>query len=196
VQTPGRDWPFALTEIFNSRPAGFGANHNIAFSHCTTSFFCVLNPDVQLLDDTVWENLLGVANAGCAYPSLLNRDGTPQDSERAVMTPANLVRRHVLRRPERAVDWVNASFWLLPAEVWRVLGGFDERYYMYCEDSEFCLRLQLAGLRLVRGSSQAVHAGARRSRSNGRHLMWHLRSLVRFWFSDTLRLYRQRRAAG
>ena len=42
---------FTLEVIDNSSPKGFGANHNAAFRHCDTPFFCILNPDVRLQDD-------------------------------------------------------------------------------------------------------------------------------------------------
>lgn len=35
--------------IDNSSPKGFGANHNAAFQHCRQSFFCPLNPDIELI---------------------------------------------------------------------------------------------------------------------------------------------------
>jgi hypothetical protein len=28
------------------------------------------------------------------------------------------------------------------------VGGFDERYYLYLEDADLCLRMQLAGWRI------------------------------------------------
>src|ERR1039457_6698054 len=34
--------------IRNSSPLGFGANHNLAFAHCKTPFFCIVNPDIRL----------------------------------------------------------------------------------------------------------------------------------------------------
>ena len=33
----------------NVDPKGFGENHNTAFKECQTPFFCVLNPDLFLL---------------------------------------------------------------------------------------------------------------------------------------------------
>src|SRR5258706_3207821 len=37
--------------IRNPQPRGFGANHNAAFAHCRTPFYCVANPDIRLAAD-------------------------------------------------------------------------------------------------------------------------------------------------
>lgn len=37
--------------IVNRERKGFGANHNAAFAHCRTPFFCMANPDIRLPAD-------------------------------------------------------------------------------------------------------------------------------------------------
>jgi N-acetylglucosaminyl-diphospho-decaprenol L-rhamnosyltransferase len=192
VVTPAGGWPFRFTELFNPKPAGFGANHNRAFQHCTSGFFCVLNPDVELRDVLVWPRLLErlkEPEVGCAYPVLFNPDGSRQENERELVTPAALLRRHLLKRPQRRVDWVSAAFLLVRAGAWRSLGGFDERYFMYCEDVDFCLRLQLAGWQLARADVAAGHNASWASRRLGPHLFWHLRSIARLWGTPYFRRY-------
>ena len=198
VALPPAGWPFRFTEVFNERPAGFATNHNRAFAHCATPFFCVLNPDVELTEPATLQRLLAAVQepgVGCAYPVLLNPDGSTQN-EREVMTPASLFRRHVLRRPPRRVDWVNGAFMLVPQEVWRQVGGFDERYFMYCEDTDFCLRLQLAGYRLARADARALHDAAWGSRRDSRLFGWHVRSMLRLWATPAYRQYLARVRAG
>ena len=189
---PPEGWPFRFTEIFNPQPLGFGANHNQAFEHCTTDFFCVLNPDVELTGPELWTRLLREASrpgTGLAYPSLFNPDGSCQDNEREAVTPTALVRRHLFKQPERRVDWISAAFWVVPTPVYRQLGGFDERFFMYCEDTDFCLRLQLAGFALRRAEVGVMHEARRDSRRPGRKFAWHLQSLVRLWSGPVLRQY-------
>jgi N-acetylglucosaminyl-diphospho-decaprenol L-rhamnosyltransferase len=189
MAVPAGGWPFDFVEIFNEQPAGFGTNHNRAFERCECPYFCVLNPDIHLLDAGIWKQLVqGVQEpaVGCAYPVLLENDGSPQDHEREAVTPLALWRRHVLKRPQQQTDWVSAAFWLVPSHVWRRLGGLDEGFYMYCEDTDFCLRLQLAGWKLSRVDAAARHAAARASRRPVPQMAWHLRSLVRLWLRPTL----------
>ncbi len=190
--------PFEVTERTNTRPLGFGANHNLAFQHCKTDYFCVLNPDITLNTDSVWTNLLAQfedPDTGCVYPVSLAPDGSIQDSERELVTPLALLRRHVAGLPPRRVDWVSAAFLLVSSKTWQGIDGFDDRYHMYCEDVDFCLRLQLAGWTLTRGSASVVHVGARQSRRQYRHLLWHLGSLLRLWLSPVFYRYRRQIAA-
>jgi GT2 family glycosyltransferase len=192
LQAPPQGWPFQFTERFNSAPAGFGANHNRAFEHCDSELFCVLNPDVELAGPAPWAVLAEqarLAGTGLAYPALLNADGSRQDNEREAVTPAALLRRHLLKQPQRRVDWVSAAFWLVPAAVYRRLGGFDESFFMYCEDTDFCLRLALAGLALRRADARVLHHARRGSRGPGRQLAWHLYSLLRLWSGRVLWRY-------
>jgi N-acetylglucosaminyl-diphospho-decaprenol L-rhamnosyltransferase len=186
------DWPFRLTEIHNASPVGFGANHNRAFARVDTTLFCVLNPDLSFPDRAIWQELAQQASApgvGCAFPVLQNADGTLQDSVRAVVTPWALLRRRILRLPDQRKDWASAAFWMLPSAVFRRLGGFDERYHMYCEDVDFCLRLQIAGLTLKQVPAHAVHAAQRDSHRRWQHLAWHVQSLFRLWTGSVLRTY-------
>jgi len=109
------------------------------------------------------------------------------------VTPLALVRRRLFRRHDTRVDWISAAFWLVSAPVFRQLGGFDERFFMYCEDTDFCLRMQLAGFGFKRAGASVVHQARRGSGIEGRHLAWHLRSLLRLWTTPVLWRYLVRR---
>ncbi len=49
----------------------------------------------------------------------------------------------------REVDIVTGCLCLVPSELWKRLGGFDERYFMYGEDTDLCLRAAEQGYRPV-----------------------------------------------
>ena len=191
--TPSGGWPFELQVVGTGLPRGFGANHNRALRLAKEEYVCVLNPDVELLQDPFPDLLVacGAEEAGCAYPIQVDTSGAIQDSERQIPTPLGLFRRRFLRAPEARVEWVNAACILLPSSVWRDLGGFDEGYFMYCEDVDLCLRLRLRGLILVKAPVQIIHAGQRGSGRNLRHLAWHVGSLLRFWRSPVYRQAQQ-----
>lgn len=47
------------------------------------------------------------------------------------------------------VDWVSGACMAVPLAVWQGNGGLCERWFMYAEDVEFCLRVRKAGKRVV-----------------------------------------------
>ncbi|MCS4510988.1 glycosyltransferase [Xylophilus ampelinus] len=186
------EWPFELVEVVNPTPAGFGTNHNRAFERARADVFCVLNPDLRFHDAALWQRLSVASRqpgVGCAYPRLRNPDGQVQDSEREAVTPWALVRRRVFGQRDRSVEWVSAALWAAPSAVYRAVGGFDERYFMYCEDVDFCLRVQLAGYRLCRVDAEAEHEAQRASHRRPRHFFWHLQGLWRLWTTPVLWRY-------
>ena len=196
---PEGSWPFTLDIRRNLRPIGFGANHNAALQDATEAFVCVLNPDVELLEEpfgglieaasqrvTDWGGVL-------SYPVQVDADGQAQSSERALPSPKALFLRRALGRKDARVDWVNAACMVLSLGSWRKSRGFDESYHMYCEDVDLCLRIQLAGYRLQKADCTVVHAGNRASHRKLNHLRWHISSMLRLWASPAYRCYKKMR---
>ncbi len=190
-------WPFSLVIIRNTAQKGFGANHNAAFRKCGQDRFCIVNPDVMLPANPFPELLraVGQAGAGCAYPRQIGANGELQDFAREVPTPLALWRRYAGRggKTSNAVEWVTGAFMMFDATAYRAIGGFDERYFMYCEDVDICIRIQLAGYRLVEAKVDVIHVGQRASHASLRHLAWHLASLTRLWTSEPLRRFNRMR---
>lgn len=181
------------TEIIaNDRPKGFAANHNAAFRHCDTSYFCVMNPDVKLVSDPFPPLLttLTEQQAGVVAPLVRNPAGAVEDSARRFPTLRFLTQKvfHQPRGPDYPVhggpvkvDWVAGMFMLFPSEVFRRVGGFDEAYFLYYEDVDLCRRLGRAGWPVIYDPRVEVQHDARRSsRSSPRLAFHHLSSIARF----------------
>lgn len=47
------------------------------------------------------------------------------------------------------VDWLGGSFLLMPKKVYEQIEGFDEDYFLYVEDVDFCKRIAIAGFKRV-----------------------------------------------
>jgi N-acetylglucosaminyl-diphospho-decaprenol L-rhamnosyltransferase len=79
---------------------------------------------------------------------------------------------------------------LLRTSAYREAKGFDERFFMYCEDVDLCLRLQIAGWKLQVATDTIVHHEAQRdSHSSLQALVWHLTSFVKLWTSEAFWKY-------
>ena len=201
-----------LQLLRNPEPLGFGANHNQAFKHARgpmglpdTGGFCVVNPDIELAIQSpgalpghaLLPSLLAALappEVGMAYPAQLDAAAVALDFERVLPTPQAIFLRQLGRQPVRAPevpDWVSGAFMAFKVDVFAGLGGFDERYFLYGEDVDICLRLQLAGYTLARASTSVIHHTHRQTLRNPRHLSWHVQSLLRLWRSTPYRQYRE-----
>ncbi len=185
-------YPFPVTVFRNERPKGFAANHNFAFRRTMSPFFCVLNPDIRIVQDPFPRLLaeLQDVRVGVVAPRIQNPEGHTEDSARRFPTPLRLLKRKLARgrRLDYEIgdaplspDWVAGMFMMSRRSVFAEMSGFDERYFLYLEDVDLCRRLRSAGydVRQVPAVS-AVHEARRHSRRNLRHLGWHIRSMLRF----------------
>ncbi|KDP87531.1 glycosyltransferase [Cupriavidus basilensis] len=179
----------------NSQPKGFGANHNAAFRDCRTPLFMVLNPDVRFPPDTGLDALVAQISEhpGVAGPRVLSPDGRVEDSARRVPGLLRLVLRRLrgvsepdygVGVPVQQVDWIAGMCMLFDSASFKAVGGFDERYHLYCEDIDVCLRLHRLGRSVAWvQSAQVIHDAQRQSHRDRRYLNWHVKSLARLMTS-------------
>lgn len=194
--------------ILNPVPKGFGANHNAAFAGCEADFYCVINPDIRFAGAEPFSALVRTLQkaAGIAAPCVRNSNGGLEDSARHVPTLGRLARRAILRQRqadynpegvEKAVDWVAGMLMVFDADVFRQLGGFDERFHLYCEDVDICLRAHLRGYSVHWVTSVSVlHDAQRDSRRKWKYLAWHVESMARLFLSRSYFAFLRRRAGA
>lgn len=203
------DYDFPLTVIKNSSPLGFGANHNQAFLQAKGDFFCVLNPDIRLNQNPFPELLttLDSKKIGVIAPHVVNSAGGSEDSARYFPSPLEILRKLCGGRSAAYIptslesvsfpDWVAGMFMLFRSEVYRDLGGFNTKYFMYYEDVELCARLTLMGYHVaVCQNIAVVHDGQRSSHRSLIYLKWHLMSMMRFFLTPQYWGLRRRARAG
>lgn len=202
-------WPFPVLTLQNAKPKGFGANHNQASQHADSPWFCVVNPDVRWCPvETAQARAAALALAsptsatsiGLYCPTQITEDGALQDYARKLPTPWGIAARWAARRRNGRTQpgvadsvgqaqWVNGACMLFLLSVYRQLGGFNERYFMYCEDVDICLRLQLRGYQLAALPITVVHHAQRNTGRQLRHLYWHICSLCKLWGSASFWRY-------
>jgi len=156
----------------------FGCNHGVAAGDAPYVLF--LNPDAQL-EDGALDALVAALDAdprvALAAPRILEGDGTLAPSLRRFPTLATTLGQalflhrllpsadELIHEPaayERAHDpeWVSGACMLIRRDVLAALGGMDERFFLYCEDTDVCRRIWDAG-HVVRFVPDAVarHVG-------------------------------------
>ena len=183
-----------LTVIRNSKPKGFGENHNQAFEMVDCDFFVVVNPDIRLRNVDLKTLLapFSVGDVGAVAPVVVSPVGTVEDSARRFPTVSRLLKR-VLFGDRKSdyhwtfesipIDWAAGMFVAFRADAFREIGGFDVRYFLYMEDADICRRLGIAAWKTVlQPASVVIHDAQRQSRRDFRYLKWHLASAFRFLF--------------
>lgn len=181
-----------VTIIDNVSPKGFGWNHNAAFALCGQPFFCPLNPDVELPENPFPGLLECARNSGAALvaPRVVTPEGATEDNMRYFPNLRSLLTKAFggkdgrfevsAGQPDFCPDWVAGMFMLFRSEDFARLKGFDERFFLYYEDVDICVRTWQQGLRIVACPSvTVVHDARRHSRRNLQHLRWHLASMGR-----------------
>lgn len=203
------------TVITRSTNGGFGAAANTGVAAVTSDLVAILNSDL-VVDDGFLETWLEAARPWLpavvapqvVTPGHVGATTFRFPGPRTVLAQGiNLV---AVRRASRwasdligedwppnpmdtyVVDWVSGAAILLPTEVFRSVGGFDERFHMYMEEVDLQRRVRERGVPAVYvGQVRVEHAGFGSSDPAKRE-RWALESWVRYadkWgWSGRLRL--------
>lgn len=144
---------------------GFGAACNYAIRYLlseeNTEYFFLLNNDT-LIDPPALNHLINATqdypNVGILSPKIYYADSPHKlwyagaRRRRGVLAAANTGRGkidHSQYEQIRKVDYVFGAAMLIHRSVFERIGLFDERFFLYLEDLDFCLRAQRAGFDLL-----------------------------------------------
>lgn len=164
----------AVRIIRNEANPGFGAANNRAVRESSGEFLLFLNTDtvlqpgaVALLLDALRADDAAVAAGPLLYPgegkaqvSFGNRvDFVGQLVQKLFLNP--FYKKAVLRHPRtRRTGWLSAACLLCRRAAFAAAGGFDERFFLFFEDIDLCLRMQKDGGRLLHvPAARVFHAG-------------------------------------
>jgi GT2 family glycosyltransferase len=169
--------------VRSERNGGFSYGCNLGAARASAEFLLFLNPDARI-EPAALEALIAALradeNVGLVGPRLLEPGDELAYSVRR--WPSNgttfaqalflhrvwpradwsdeLVRDAASYEHDHDVEWLSGACMLVRRELYEQIGGFDERFFLYCEDTDICRRVWDAGRR-VRFVSEAVvrHVG-------------------------------------
>lgn len=154
--------------IENPDNLGFaaGATQGATATHGDVLVF--VNPDARLLPGALAalvDALVSTPGAGIAGGGLIDEGGRWEPAHARFAPVAHLVFDTTVgrlaarrRRTPVVVDWVYGTFMAVRADLFRELGGFDARYFVYGEDMDLCHRAARLGARTIHvPSARAVH---------------------------------------
>ncbi|MEK9136487.1 MAG: glycosyltransferase family 2 protein [Bacteroidota bacterium] len=205
VEMVKRDFP-RVTFVQNQSNIGFAAANNQAMKMAQARYVMLLNPDtivhpdgldalVRFMDQhpSVW----------AAGPAMLNRDGTPQRT--GVRFPSNwnifceaLFLDRLFPRSRlfgghkelyadpatsRPVDYVQGACLCARHDAYIKVGGLDQKFFMYFEETDWCYRMKRAGgeVYLCPDARVTHFGGGDVGHYDEQRLVHYHRSLLRFY---------------
>ncbi len=179
--------------VENRANVGFSRANNAIIAQSNSDYVLLLNPDTLIIEDAI-ERVVKFMNehpqVGIAGCKVLNRDGTLQLAcRRSLPTPkvafyrlSGLSRLFPQSRtmgkynltyesPDelQEVDAVSGAFLMIRREVIKDIGLLDERFFMYGEELDWCLRAKRAGWGIVYyPAAQIVHYKGESAKHNSR----------------------------
>ena len=212
IETNGWDWATLMPLPANG---GFAYGNNRAIEPALQAedkpqYVYLLNPDTVVLPGAV-KALVDFLDAhpevGIAGGRAVNPDGSVRNSAFRFHTVlselegsirlgvvSKLLRKHIVAEPPpdepSRVDWVSGASMMIRREVLERVGLLDERYFMYYEETDFCLRAARAGFSTwYVPASRIIHLVGQSSGVTGAQRAAKRRP--KYWFDSRHRYFRQ-----
>ena len=195
--------------IFNNANLGFGKAHNVALKRSIEEnipYHLVLNPDVYF-EGGVLEELYNFMennpDVGLVMPKVLYPDGTLQYLCKLLPTPLDLFGRRFLnfgpfkkiveKRNEvyelrftgydkiMEVPYLSGCFMFIRTEVLKKVGLFDERFFMYLEDTDLSRRIHRVAKTVYYPYVYIYHEYGKGSYKNLKLLKYHIDSAIKYF---------------
>ncbi len=176
---------------------GFGANNNKMFSLVNPKdddIFIVCNPDIIIQEEQLWgllhsfsEKTCDIYNVKTYFDKKIDYIDNPDKYfpgflNFAVSLASDKRLHYGTNENVKNPEWISGAFMVFRPKAYRKLKGFDENYFMYCEDIDLCCRALKMGLIIEYDNDFYIeHETQMDSRSLlSPSMRWHMESAVRF----------------
>nr|WP_086937679.1 glycosyltransferase family 2 protein [Thaumasiovibrio occultus] len=184
----------------NDRKCGFSKNNNLNFMVAMTmgltasDYFVMLNPDIDICDEMIQQLIVDIEKTTppLLAPNLFidSHQTVVDDNLRLFPTLGTFFLNYLFNDRSTVIDrtkalpssafWASGAFLIVRGDVYQMLNGLDETYFMYCEDVDFCLRAHREGFDITYlPAVRATHYRRCDSRRFGSKLFFqHVKSTV------------------
>lgn len=194
-----------LLYIYGQGNIGYGAAHNIAINKSIVEgakYHVILNPDI-IFNEGVLEVLTEFMDnhleAGAVMPNIIYPNGTCQRLCKLLPTPFDIFARRVLPRSwvekrnakyemhfmgyDKVWNCPNLSgcFMFLRTSVLKEINGFDDRFFMYFEDTDLIRRIHRVSKTFFNPGVTIIHAHKAEHRTNKLLLKISIKSAIKYF---------------
>lgn len=185
---------------------GYASGQNLAISSRSADYYLVLNPDLEMDQNTIvtcLDYLQRNRDASMVVPQGFDPNGNYARLAKryptifvlllrwiGVMPSDSAIGRSVGRyvyddrlptdQPEE-IDLASGCFMFCRSEIWNKIVGFDERYFLYFEDYDLSIRIREHGVIIEHPDVKVVHHGGGTARFKPRRLLLFSISAIRFF---------------
>ncbi len=172
---------------------------NYGFALARGEFILLLDSDTVLIDDCVERLISFIRQRPDLYlvaPRTFNSDGSIQESARNLPSPMSglfgrqsaltrlfpdnpisrryLARQHLSATEPFAVEQIGGACMFLRRELLEKVGPWDERYFAYWVDTDWCFRLKAHGLPIfcIPAARIIHHESNARGKAKSAHRIW------------------------
>jgi len=143
-------FPVTITKLTENR--GFAAGGNTAIRNAIKDDFeslMLLSQDVLLSSNSA-EKLINqqLITKGITFPTMMNRNTNKVFSKGGVVNKFLGSITLSTKKPLSDPDWADGSCLVFNKEVFEKVNGLFEKFFMYFEDVDFCLRAKKSGFRI------------------------------------------------
>lgn len=164
---------FAKANVVESKENfGFAKGNNLGAQQARGDYLIFLNSDTKVLDNSI-KDMIAVMTKdeaiGVMGGRLASQEGVSEPSFGKSLSILGILlmlfgkkgfRLNTQYDTPTQVDWVSGGFMLTRKDLFDKLGGFDEHFFMYIEDMEFCYRVKKLGYAVYYyPNTKVVHLG-------------------------------------
>lgn len=189
-----------VTYFDTGKNLGFGAGHNYVLEKLDSTFHVIMNPDVLLVEDSLSQIKAFMADEhiGMCVPSLNDENGNLQLVYRREITLFDMLVRmfaknvfkkrfayHTMQDCDLTkpieIPFAQGSFLVIRTALYKELGGFDERYFMYMEDADLCKRVNQVSKLVLDPDTTVVHKWEKGSHKSYKLFRIHVKSMIAYF---------------
>lgn len=146
--------------FYTDKNKGFGAGHNLLAQKSKSDYILILNPDIKFIEKNTTERLLNGLRENTKYkvsgPKLITAEKQSQPWDHGEITGLwawfmSKTGRSFWKERNNLTKstWVAGTFFLIERNIFEKINGFDEKFFLYKEEEDLCLRIRKLGFDII-----------------------------------------------
>lgn len=186
-------------QILPESNKGFGGGHNCVLPYLTSEYHFVINPDIFIPNEYVLKKIVEFLNQhpeyGLLSPLIKYPDGKIQHLLKLEATVLDMALRFLglpifKKRQDKFINLpdgynhthdaknIPGSFMVFRTSVFREINGFDEKFFLYMEDSDITMSVNQISKTIFFNDVEVVHEWQRANRKSVKGILIMLRSMI------------------